>query len=452
MPSSASAETACIARSGVTFRAASDPPDAVPRGQLARRECYTVVDRTGGQVRLLIEKSTGMAAEVEVGDSAFARVLVGDVRLTDSSGAVWGKVLSGALVAVESSSGDRARVITVEGRVRVRFEVSRVDLFPASSWPQPDPEISPDKGWPVLDGLLPASGTQLLGPEGEVRAEIRPALFAVDDLLLDPDFGQLRAEDTSEEGGPGALRIAGPSAWVSGVTADPAWLSSRGLDLSAGRPSVGLVTSGDRKVGTKPAALYGAARGESIGTVASGAWLRITEEDGGWVLVSVDFSGGTVSGWLEKKRLLPVKKTPEPPVPAPARLLASFSLGRSAVQWAEPEAHEEEEIPELSLVPVSEAIAVKSESLRLVYAGILAGDPAVAGDLTLRLRVAPNGEVLSTHVAVDKLGDSSLKAAVLACLEGVVFEGRTLSRSARRSEDSQDLEVWLQVVFSSAGS
>jgi hypothetical protein len=198
--------------------------------------------------------------------------------------------------------------------------------------------------------------------------------------------------------------------------------------------------------------LYGSARGEVIGTLASGAWLRITEEDGGWALVSAAFSGGTIDGWLEKKRLLPVKKTPEPPAPASATLLANFSLGRSAVQWAEPEIHEEEELPELSLSPLAEAVAAKAESLRLVYAAELAADPAVSGELTLRLKVAPSGELLSTHVAVDKLGNSAIQTALLACLEGVAFERRTLSRSARRSKDSQELEVWLQIVFSSSGS
>ena len=215
---------------------------------------------------------------------------------------------------------------------------------------------------------------------------------------------------------------------------------------------MGLVISGDRRVGTKPAALYGAARGELIGTLSSGSWLSVTEEDGGWALVSVAFSGGTVAGWLEKKRLLSVKKTPEPPVPVAATLLASFSIGRSAVQWAEPEVHEEEEVPEFSLAPITEAIADNSESLRLVYAGILVGAPAVSGELTLRLKVSPSGELLSTHVAVDKLGNSVIQNALLACLDGVAFEARKLSRAARRSKDSQDLEVWLQIVFSSAGT
>jgi hypothetical protein len=445
------AETACIAARDVAFFAPGGPADAVPLGQLAPRECYTVLDRTGSRAKLWIPKATGFAAEVEVAESSLALVLVGDVVLQDSSGATWGKVLSGALVAVESASADRVRVITVEGRARVRFDVSVDDLFPASSWPEPDPEISPDKGWPTAPSALPASGTQLLGPGGAVRAEIQPTLFAVRDLLLDPDFGQLRAADVSKDGGPGALRIAGPSAWFDGVSADPEWLASRTTDTFAARPSVGLVVAGDRQIATKPAGLYDTAKGKKLGELSPGHWLRITEEQGGWARVSAGFTGGTVEGWVEKQRLISVKKTPPPPAPKPAKLLASFGLGRSAVQWVEPESHEEEEVPALSLTPIGEALAADVESLRLAYARILAADPGVAGELTLRLLVAPSGELLSTHVAVDKLANQALQEDLLARFATVEFEGRKLSRAARRSKVNQDLEVWVQVVFSSAG-
>ena len=92
------------------------------------------------------------------------------------------------------------------------------------------------------------------------------------------------------------------------------------------------------------------------------------------------------------------------------------------------------------------------EPIRLAYAQALAGDSSLGGEVTLRILVAPDGSVRTTHAAVDKLGQAEVVEALLGRFDGLTLASRPLSRSQRRSKVNQDLEVWVQVVFSSSGS
>lgn len=358
-------------------------------------------------------------------------------------------MLSGAVVAIESDQGDSARVVTVEGRLRARFEVSWDDLFPARSWPEPDPEVTPDAGWPTASDLLPPDGTQITGPErgSGVRAEVRPSLFAVDDILMDPDRGLLRLENKSRQVGQVLVRLVGPSAWVEGRSQDSSWISSRpegGWDALAALPPPRLVVAGDRQLVDKSVALHVAPKGEEFGELGAGRWVRVKEEDGGWVLISAGFDGGTVEGWVEKKRLIKEKKTPELPAAEPETRFAAIGLGRTAVQWLEPEDHEETELAELSVQPLKERLGEEIELLRLAYARELARDPALHGEVTLRMVVQPSGKVTGLNVAIETLGHPELVAAVTTHFEGLKFAKHS-STAGRKA--NKDLEVWAQLLF-----
>ncbi|MEE2829472.1 MAG: hypothetical protein VX498_09800 [Myxococcota bacterium] len=448
--SGAVAETACIARPEAGFSAAAASPGSASVGSLAQRGCYTVLSRSDGTSRLWIPPETGFQGEVVVSDMDLAQVLVGDVTLRDSSTAEpWGQVLSGSLVAVEADHGDRATVVLVEGRLRVRFELSWEELFPASSWWEPDPDVQPDSGWPSATGVLPPSGTQIVGADrAGLRAEVTSALFSVEDLLLDPDFGGLRLEVLQRGGGQVWVRLVGMSAWVEGRSRDSSWVASmppEGWGAFDGLPSPAREAVGDRQLGPKGASVHVAPKGAEFGQLAAGSWLRVKEENGSWFRVSASFEGGVVEGWVEKKRLVGLKKTPEPPKAKPPPRLAAVGMGKTAVQWLDPEAHEGEEAV-LDLLPLRLAMNSNIEELRLAYARVLEEDPSVSGEITLRMVVAPSGEVTKKNVAVDGPKRPKLVAALKNHLSELRFASRSLPRRRDKSV-SQDLEVWLQVSF-----
>jgi hypothetical protein len=449
-PRMAGAETACIALDGTEFWASGESTAGKAVGSLEKRQCFAVSGRTDGWATLWIPEESGFSGGVVVPESALAHVLVGDVELKDGSGEPWGKVLSGAVVAIESEHADGLRVVTAEGRARIRFELSYDDLFPASSWPSPDPEVSPDKGWPSAEEALPQAAQQFVGPSGDVRVELLPILLDVEDILLDPDQGRLRLQAISTDSSDNQIRLVGPSAWVEGRPIDSDWLESGADVRQASAPSVrNEKPELDRQVGSKGAELFTAPKGARVGQFVPGHWLSVIETQGPWLQVVAPISGGSVAGWIEKKRLVSVKKTGPVPGSKDSSAYSLFRLGQTAVQWSEPEAHEGEEVPPLELTPLTERLSRGTEPLRLSYAEALSSSPAQAGEITLRLLVSPDGSLESTHVAVDTLGSPVVVEALMSHLGGLTFSARKLSRSQRRSKESQALEVWVQLLFTS---
>jgi len=447
------AETACIALNGTEVWAAGGSTAEQAVGSLEKRQCFAVSARADGWATLWIPAETGFSGGVSVPESALAHVLVGDVALDDSSGTTWGKVLSGAVVAIESEDSSGLRVVTAEGRMRIRFDLAYDDLFPASSWPSPDPEVSPDKGWPSADQFLPQMAQQFTGPTRDVRMELLPLLLNVEDILLDPDRGQLRLQALAVDSPDDAIRFVGPSAWVEGRPTDSDWLESSVDVMPVSAPGVQTVLpQPDRQVGSKGAELYTAPKGVQVGQLVSGHWLSVVETQGGWLQVVAPIDGGSVAGWIEKKRLVPAKKTGTVPSAQAGPLYALFRVGQAAVQWSEPEAHEGEDVPELVLTPLTERLSRGTELLRLSYAEALSSNPSQAGEVTLRLLVSPDGTLESVNVAVDTLGSPTVIESLLSHLDGLTFSPRKLSRSQRRAKESQSLEVWMQLLFTSEPS
>jgi hypothetical protein len=448
-PRAAQAETACIALDGTEVWASGGSTAEQAVGSLEKRQCFAVSARADGWATLWIPAETGFSGGVSVPEAALAHVLVGDVGLENSSGTTWGKVLSGAIVAIESEDSSGLRVVTAEGRMRIRFELAYDDLFPASSWPSPDPEVSPDKGWPSADQSLPQMAQQFTGPTGDVRVELLPLLLNVEDILLDPDRGQLRLQALAAASSDNAIRFVGPSAWVEGRPTDSDWLQSSVDAMPASAPSVRtVITQPDRQVGNKGAELYTAPKGVQVGQFVPGHWLSVVETQGGWLQVVAPIGGGSIAGWIEKKRLVAAKKTGTAPEVQTEPLYALFRVGQTAVQWSEPEAHEGEDVPQLVLTPLTERLSRGTEILRLSYAEALSSKPSQSGEVTLRLLVSPDGALESVNIAVDTLGSPTVIEALMSHLDGLTFSPRKLSRSQRRAKESQSLEVWMQLLFS----
>jgi len=219
-----------------------------------------------------------------------------------------------------------------------------------------------------------------------------------------------------------------------------------GWDALAGLPSPRLVVAGDRQLGAKAASVHASPKGAEFGVLGASRWVRVKQEEGAWALISAGFDGGTVEGWIEKKRLLKVKKGSTPPAPEPAARFAAVGLGRTAVQWVEPEQHEEEEAV-LDLVPLSHKMVEDIETLRIEYARVLSREPGVHGEVTLRLVVEPSGKVLSTHVAVDSLKRAELVEATRVHLDGLEFSSWRVPRRRSREPVDHNLEVWAQILF-----
>lgn len=442
-PSSLVAETRCIAQDDVAFRAPGDAPDAPPRGTLRYRNCFELLGSEAGQARLWLPKEAGFAGEVVVSEFALAQVLVDDVELRSAGGEVWGKALTGMLVRIEADKGDVVRVVSVEGRAKLRFQVSWDDLFPASSWPEPDSSFQPDSGWPVGERPLPLSGVRVKGSDGKVRADISSPLARVEDILMDPEFGGLRVRFDEE----GRVVVVGRMFWLAGEVpaswAEEVSTSPDGVWAESVEP---VVPNRVLKKGSAP--LFREPKGSGLGELTNEHRFDVLETDGSWLKIRYLMDVGQGEGWLEKKQLQSEKKTPPLALTVqPGLFSPNLKVGRTAVQWADPEAHVDEDVPSLSLAPVSAMLAVGIESILLAYARELVEKPSLAGEVTLRLLVAPDGSVASRNVAIESVGNESVVAALLASLEPLRFEERKLSRKQRRSKVDHNLEVWVQLIL-----
>ena len=442
-PSILVAETRCIAQENVALRAPGDAPDAAPRGTLNYRNCFELLGTEAGQARLWLPKETGFAGEVVVSEFALGQVLVDDVELRSAGGEVWGKALTGTLVRIEADKGDVVRVVSVEGRAKLRFQVSWDDLFPASSWPEPDSNFQPDAGWPVGERPLPLSGVRVKGSDGKVRADIAAPLARVEDILMDPEFGGLKVAFDEE----GKALVVGRMFWLTGEVpaswAQEVATSPDGVWAESLEPAVS-----NRVLKKASAPLFSEPKGSELGKLTNEHRFEVLEIEGSWLKIRYLMDVGQGEGWLEKKQLQSEKKTPPLALTVqPGLFSPNLRVGRSAVQWADPEAHVDDEVPALSLAPVSATLAMGIEPLLLVYARELVNKPSLSGEVTLRLLVAPDGSVASRNVAIESVGNESVVAALLASLERLTFEERKLTRKQRRSKVDHNLEVWVQLLL-----
>jgi len=424
--------------------------------------------RGEGRTRFWLRSADGFQGEVEVADTVLAHVLVDDVALrSEPNEEPFGKVLSGALVALESIPGSELSLArTLEGRVELQFLVSVDDVFPAQSWPLPDPDDEPGSSWPTAALVPPPEATKLLNQRAGtgVRARIQPPLFSVEDLRQDPAMGQLAYEVLDEEEGAAHVRIVARSFWIDGwVSSASSWAAeppARGWDALEGLPAATGAAPLPREVGSKGAALSLEPKGASVGELRPGARVRVVESQGGWLDVSCVFQAGEVRGWIEKKRLVREGKESE----AAIRIdrVAAVHVDKAVATWVEPEGHTtpaEEEgadplpvAPELDVDPLFLHLSTGLQALQWAYSEETRSRE-LDGDITVRLVIDAKGNVTETSVPVDKLDNEALRDRVLAQVAGLEFPARKVPRR-RRGQPALDwtIQLWLQFVFSSVGS
>lgn len=422
-------------------------------GSLEARSCWTVLDRQAGRTRIWVAPAQGFQGEVEVSDRALAWILVDDVPLRlEPADEPAGEVLSGAVVAIEKElGGDFVIARVLEGRVGARFLVNSDDLFHATSWPQPEVGVEPDAGWPVASlPLPPAEATIARTPGGrDALARIRPPLFHLDDVLLDPAQGIARVEYLERAEHEARVRIVAPHLWVEGWVTDLDWRDVppvAGWDPAAGAAAPRIRSSGGRQMGSKAGELSLEAKGEPAGQVQPGTWVLAGEESGGWLQVTVPFEGGLAAGWIEKKRLQVEKK--QDPVPeSRVGRVAMVTVGNTAVQWATKDGHEGE--PELAADLVRGLAVSRIDELRLGYARALALEPDKKGEVVVRVVVDKDGIVLERSVAVDRLSCDQVTAAMEPVLDAMSFPAREIPR--KQAKLDHNLVVWLQYLFKPLG-
>ncbi|MBJ95389.1 MAG: hypothetical protein CMP23_13080 [Rickettsiales bacterium] len=478
----AMAESVCIARSGTVM----DLPRAIVAegsrmlGKLDHRRCYPVMERLDGVTRILVSEKRGFHGEVEVADSALAQILTDDIEMVSKEGAeVFGGVLSGALVVVESEPGSSDQLATlVEGRLGARFLVGVDDVYPAQKWPVPDPDESGGASWPVAELPLPPTADGLLDdPMGmQLRAELRSPSFAVTELRNDPGLGlwRMNVQERTEEAA--RVQIVGPTAWAEGWVVGSAW--TREPPVAGYEGLSGLVVTapqlgGPREVGAKPAPLYRGPKGVRVGALQPGARLEVLAAEKGWLEVVCRWEHGEARGWVEKKRL--VKEGKEGPIQHRFEGVAGVHLARTALQWMSPEDHREEReiaaepsvlesgeseqrrlesfVPEPKL-EISAALARLRSSLprlQWLYAQGLLMKPALSGEVTVRVVVDPTGEILEAGVFSSSFTDQAVADQIATDLSALSFDRRRLPRR-KRGQPKRDWRVifWAQYLFSPA--
>lgn len=461
VPASAAAETVCISRDGVPFaRPAPENERPAPMGTLKKRDCYASLGRVGERSRIFIGGRDGFQGEADVATRDLLHLLLDDIDLRSKPDEEpWGKVLSGTGVTIVGVAGsDKLRVQLVEGRVGIEFVVDSSDVFPAESWPEPDPDDVADPPWPEASLALPPVATQLMaGPIGSVvHATIAGPIFEVGEVLRDPARGQLRFAQLEQGEHEVKIVVASPTLWVEG------WVTK--LDYREGPPPAGwnplkgatrpgFPPVPPRQIGSKPATLASAAKGDPVGELLPGTRITVGETEKGWSKVQAQWDGGSVDGWVENKRLQ--KQGKEDPVVLPTVPITAIAVGQKAVTWQAAEGHEVEgKEHDLVLSPdlLPGHVLQSIDSLRLAWAEVLAQDPQASGDVTVRLLVAPSGEVVETGLPISNLPSEALNQAVLAAVAGVEFPEREVKRKRSRKDPDLDwnVQVWLQLIFANS--
>lgn len=439
--------------------AANDTPFFLPGtqdrvGWVHARACYAVMGRDGERTKIWVT-GDGFAGEVEVDDRALARILVDDVEMRlEPASDPHGLALSGAIVTVVKRGADGNWLVKLlEGRVHPVFLVAEDEIYWASTWPEPDPEFGPGKDWPVATRPLPPGDVTLTRRPGgyDVHAEVGPPLFRVDDVLLDPAMAQLAMEIVEGREYEAKIRIVGAHMWVEGWVTDVDWraeeLPEKGWDSLKGVPAPATRAVGSRQLGDKPAELAIEVKGDAFGSVPAGAWVDVVTDEGKWIEVVSHWDGGQVRGWTQSKYLLKEKKQGDAPTPKIQRL-AAIGIGQTAVEWFDSEGHDPEVPPETTPELVRGLVSVGLPSLKLIYAQALDASGNVAGELTYRLVVDPDGVVLETSTPVATLTDTGVREATDALVEGLVLPEREKLRDRKLDPN---VIVWVQIQFKPLG-
>ena len=401
-----------------------------------------------------------------VDQSAVLHLLVDDVDLLlEAGGPSHGRVLSGTPVVLTAHDGDTVRARTVEGRVSIEFVTESDAVFPTERWPRPDPDEQPPKEWPVGDKVVPPRGGRLTVDSAgrDPVATVGPQVYGVEDLLLEPAQGRVTFAVLEQTELDARVRLVTPTLWVDGYAGSIEWREeppAGGWNPLEGIAPLAPWVGAARQLGDKDAPISTEAQGLAFGKLVAGARVVVHEEEKGWMKVSAAWRGGDVSGWIQKKYVLKEgKEEAVTPVPAPVSAVALWQMAR---QWSDVTGHEEEDEegasvvpePEIDLESVRRQITDRFGPLRVAYARILKGDPTKVGTLTGRVVVDADGTIVKAHLPEGSLRDPALQEAVVAILEGLVFEPREIPKPKRRKKkDEPDVDwsaqVWIQFSFKS---
>ncbi|MCO4770124.1 MAG: hypothetical protein KDA24_08855 [Deltaproteobacteria bacterium] len=492
MPALASAGSVCVAKADTPVVSAAVVGEGTPIGFVGPRQCFGVLERLEGRTRVLL-KGGGFRGEVEIADDHLLYELAEDVPMRlRAKDEPFGLALAGTGVMIEKSSADGVVVRTVDGRVQARFLVEDGVMLPAESWPTMEPdEVHPGGKWPEAEHALPPSSVTLTGKSG-ARAIVGPPLFALSEVLIDPAIGALRytVTDADQEDAE-TVRIVGPTFWVMGTVEDIDWrrLSIKGSKDDENAPDEdgdGLRDGWDgwdehkgyavsapvaphpREVASKEAPLAFEAKGDRFAVLIPGARVRVVQTDGPWLQVEHVWAGGTVTGWLDKKRL--IKEGKEQTTPQVALPKATVvTVGEPVLAWVnkgpeqatdkdgepkvdkegEPvvdpnETHIEE--PDYATVWLRRMLRERIDRLRYFYGRELAGNPTATGAMTLSITIDEEG-VFTTELVDVTLQDDDLKELVGEMLAEYEPEERKIKKSRR---DTKDYSLSLKVTVTFA--
>jgi hypothetical protein len=448
----AAADTVCVGVPDAQVSATAaegEHPAAV--GTLAPRQCFAVTARTPGRTRIFVNAPKGFTGDLEIADASLAWVLVDDADLRhDPKEEPWGHLLSGALLQVERRLGsDMVMVRTLEGQLSVRFVVPETGIFPAAAWSEPDPDDRPRGAWPTATlAPLPVPGniwSRSMG--GEVRAILGGPMLEIRDLALDPGQGELKWEPVKKTTSDLQARLVQRNLWVEGFLHEIEWRADvppLGWPPEAGTTKKPIAALPTREIGETAAPISRAVKGKPFGQLPSGTRVEVSEEDGNWVGVEARWFGGSVKGWIEKKRL--VKEGKESAAPASPQRWAQVGLSDPTLEWATPEGHDTP--AELDTTVLIRGLRDAMPSLRRAYAKALSRKPDATGLVTLKLVVDPSGAITDATAPVATFDDAEFRDLALAIVKTQPLPKRKVVRKKNGPTD-WNIVVWVPLTLQS---
>ncbi len=492
------AASVCIAKDDTPIAPATVVGQAVSSvGFLSAGACYGVLERLESRTRVFV-KVAGFEGEVEIRDDDLLQVLAEDIDLTlGPKEEPWGLALAGTAVAIEGPGADGGSIVrTVDGRVQVRFWVEEGAMLPAEVWPELEPdEVDPGGDWPVGAHALPPATTVLTGMTG-TRATVGPPLFDAVAVVKDSSLGALRYNIVEETEFDAQVQIIGPTVWVQGGTTeldwrrrsiaakedpeeakkrkkktdeppervdDPEW---DGWNDRAGYQITPPKAPQAREIGNKEAPLSLEAKGDRFANLPSFTRVDINDTDGSWHKVTHVWSGGMVSGWIDKRRLTKEGKEKAPP-PVVIPPSAVVTVAEPVIAWVEkgPESEVDDEgnpklddegnpVIDLNVTHVEEpeyqapwlrrGIREQIARLRFLYGLRVARDIKQSGDVVVRMVIAEDGTVEESELVDVTFQDDDLLGLIEATVEALEPPERELDKGRKDKKDYR-VEVKLEV-------
>ena len=492
-PVAAHAGSVCIAKDDTPFAPATVAGEAVSSvGFLAAGQCYGVLERLDSRTRIFV-KSPTFEGEAEVRDDDLLQILAEDIDLTLGPGEEpWGLALAGTAVAIEGPGADDGHIVrTLDGRMQVRFWVEEGAMLPAEVWPEIEPdEVDPGGDWPDGAHALPPVSTVLSGTTG-TRASIDVPLFSAALVVKDTGLGSLRYNIVEETEFDVTAQVIAPTVWVQGSTTDLDWRRQsiadpenekerqdkadwEGWDDRKGYQITPPTAPQPREIGNKEAPLTLEAKGDRFAQLNSFARVEVVDEDGSWLKVKHVWPGGSVTGWLDKRRLTKEgKEQAPPPVVIPPG--AVVTVHPVEIAWIDkgPESELDDdgnpklddegnpvidpnvthtEDPVYTAPWLRREIRERIARLRFLYGQRVAKDPKQSGDVTVRIVVTEDGLFEEWDLVDVTWLDDDCLALIRGLIEPYAAEESEVRperkiKKSRRDKKDYRVEVKMKISF-----